>query len=1457
MNEQSIQTNAWIKSAQVLLNHSEPGTPAQIMQSIQDGIMLRRAIAEESADPTESKHPELDDQLEALQDEATARLIKLASNTRALRELNELTSWGLRADQSYLTELLTRPDLDSFRRAALLDLFRLDLVWLTEWIDILDGQEPMHPTVSARIELDQINDEIREQRHQSGLEEQAAQLAARSVRLERRLLDSRISRLLRQVTDHLNPVQLWNQRFLLSRLQAEVEALPEDPPFPPSADGSPTDRWDQDQESNPGRHLESLKERREALGRLASERLEALPEETRLTTLEQLVAAARSESNEVSSIVEDLEGKLAVQTLAASIEDFESLRAHTAAARQHADSNQLSKTMIAGLRRASRRFRAFKSGIRSEWQEKELSVRLQARFGSKFPKFLDGLVLFLIVGLTALIVIETWMHQAGPLNPRTEAFFAWSDLGICAVFLFDFFLKLSMAPAKFLYFRRHALLDFLPSIPFGYLAFALSGPTSAANVGLIRTVRLTRLVRYLRILRPVVRFLRLFIFLFRFTDRLVLRYANVFNRNIILFEPNREDQGGRLSHQLFQMRKHFERRAPEHYEELNGRERLRIATRAVEALELRLQEVPPGDWSEELKGDDREIPVEEVIERLIEITPEELVEQMGPTFVGSIDRYLRLFDVPFVRNFPVIHSVLEYRQKGPAEAVALLANYIGYFLQRAMDVIYYFADLQATVSPPLFLDKLGRTIVGATKRPATRLFTFGIGFAVLYVVAEYVIPGQVGTFLSGIAKWLASKLGLPVVGLGVICFFLMLLGNWFKKIANQASDFSERIVEAQFAAQTKSLKDDQQARDLRFLAERVTIPEIELRSSDDRHTSTGFNWNHYDHVKEIDTTRLTSSLDPRMINGLGLAEGDQSRLKSDELDFLHSMRLLYNDYLDGSPFNRNDTKASTQLLGNLSLINLSLSHLNYFLKQRKKLEKLDLNRSAASLFGGPYLWFDYITRLIVQETAKLLIDYNRHAIPLERLACSPRADRERYRGWLATRLDRPESEIKLPEPIGVLGDATFPTEGERRPQAEDFFETVEFTAVDFLTADPRRDQVIRERFGDSVGELLHRDREQNLRNAFRSLALHQAPMTQRTVNLYQIYERYLGKGKLLILPLRFIWWGIRGVGLLLGRILLVIREILNPSVADGSTQPSENFSDAVRKIHRMRKPAFMESLWLRARFDVEYLGLALPSVPISVGSDTLIETDLDFVGASRHERIMADRFREQQRQRLHQFSSTLLSFGWGFDQIAEILERDFPHLADRRAEVIRALVTAWMADHDDISSLGIAIEALRTIAEAAADPSHPTNALPEGLPLPIRSSEPRWYSKTSKRGPWKDLLDLPCFPDYDRKQRRRIIRTWKRNKKRVKGWVQIIQDQGGPNPLETLANRLREVILRTDLWSDQIITLRAVQTLTMLDVQHYSELVWKLGGYQQMPGRNTLTELPFSTVEAPHKPVSV
>ena len=99
------------------------------------------------------------------------------------------------------------------------------------------------------------------------------------------------------------------------------------------------------------------------------------------------------------------------------------------------------------------------------------------------------------------------------------------------------------------------------------------------------------------------------------------------------------------------------------------------------------------------------------------------------------------------------------------------------------------------------------------------------------------------------------------------------------------------------------------------------------------------------------------------------------------------------------------------------------------------------------------------------------------------------------------------------------------------------------------------------------------------------------------------------------------------------------------------------------------------------------------------------------------------------------------------------------------------------------------------------------------------------------RRPVAGIFELPCFPRYDAAQQRRIIDFLRRHRRAVRGWIRIVLGQGGPDPWETVRARMRAVLLRTDLWSDQILVLRAVQSLTMLDVQHNCELVWNLGGY--------------------------
>ena len=445
----------------------------------------------------------------------------------------------------------------------------------------------------------------------------------------------------------------------------------------------------------------------------------------------------------------------------------------------------------------------------------------------------------------------------------------------------------------------------------------------------------------------------------------------------------------------------------------------------------------------------------------------------------------------------------------------------------------------------------------------------------------------------------------------------------------------------------------------------------------------------------------------------------------------------------------------------------------------------------------------------------------------------------------------------MPDPVGRFGDAEAGIAERpppRRREAGEFFENVEFTAMDFLAEDPRRDEEILGRYGDQVLELLRRDRRQNVRRAFRSFPLHRLPEAQRTINLFTLYETSMAGGRVLLLPFRLVAWAVRGLAVVVARIARLVREILHPRVLGVAGDPPDTYEAAVRKIHRMRKPAFMQSLWMRARFDVEYLGLPLPSVPISVGSDSLLETDLDYIGATRADRLQAERTRREQAERLAWIARLLDHLGWGFRALPGELARDFPHLTDRAGEAIRALVTACIVDHDDIATLGLSIEGLRLVIDHAADPANDLRRLPPGLPRPLVGRPQLWHPIRSRRRAPAEVIALPCFPRVDEARRRRILKAFRRHRRVVGGWIKVLASQGGDDPEETLRARLREVLLRTDLWSDQIIVMRTIQTLTMLDVHHYCELVWSLGGYAELePGRPT-SDLPFARAHPQGRP---
>ena len=181
-----------------------------------------------------------------------------------------------------------------------------------------------------------------------------------------------------------------------------------------------------------------------------------------------------------------------------------------------------------------------------------------------------------------------------------------------------------------------------------------------------------------------------------------------------------------------------------------------------------------------------------------------------------------------------------------------------------------------------------------------------------------------------------------------------------------------------------------------------------------------------------------------------------------------------------------------------------------------------------------------------------------------------------------------------------------------------------------------------------------------------------------------------------------------------------------------------------------------------------------------------MESDLDFIGALRQDRIIAEQIRSGHQRRLHWIGRWLQQFGWTFDKLPDYLAREIPFLTNRGGEAVRALVAACVLDHDDITTLAISIEGMKRVMNHGADDSLDGKLLPPGLPDPVVNLRKLWHPVPRVRRPVAELFNLPCFPAYDQAQRRRILTYLRRHKRAVRGWIHVLLGQGGDDPWATV-----------------------------------------------------------------------
>lgn len=1444
MQAEIFDLDSWCRVATSLLASSHP--PLILLLHVEEGIRQRRIWDNEPGLRSSHERTTLLSSLARLQFESLYQLgMSLKNSTgeereRIVHEVSQFIDSSLRRDEEFLKDLAGHQERSTGAGLSRGDAFHSDLQWYALIASYLDEEPEPDRAYAIKAMLDRLLHSLEEATTEKfpspsdQLELEASRTECQS--LVRDYLVHRLHDELNYPIDGANPLSLWNRRFQLSRLEGERIAAEKSAPL----------NREQKQIEHQRELVARLETRQAELADLAESRLAALPPREQYKESEHLIFAAQEESNDVLTLIEDAPLPVAVQILESNTTDLRrltgTLRAISYLRNTSEDEEKRRNVLFMQVRKLARR-------SRNELQEKILALRLERTFGRRFVAGMENGILALILLMTGLIIAE-WMVSEGGETPKAFApFFAWADLSICAVFLTEFLLKLSFAPDRLRYLRRHFVIDLLPSIPFGFISyqastFDLLAADKAPILRLFRFLRLPQMARYIRVAQPIIRVSRLVFFLLRTADQIVRRNAGVFNRNIVLFEPDALGyEVPSYRHRLVRLREQFRLFQDETERNASLEERADRVHRTVADLRVRLTSLPTTAIPEPVRRTTvgRDLYAEEVVRELVEMTPERLVQRMGPTFPETINRYVKMLDLPLIRRLPGLRVLIAFRARGPGEVAALATNYVGYLFQAILDVGYFLADLQGTISGPIFLDRLGTLLVTATARNAKRLIIFGL--------AVFLLSGLVWLLHVVWLRWCVDKLqeflALPVLILGSICLVIMLLGQWLRRIANQTSEEGERMVEAQFAAQTKALKQRYAADDQQFLAERVVAPEILLRSMDDPepHTAKSLRETSEELLKQADEAIVPVSILAKTWSAASIGN-------SDEMIFLRNVALLHRDYQDSGLFRPTDTKMTTQLLGNLALSNLRQWDFGRSIFEVRQLKSLDAARRTSVLFGGPYLWFNYMTRIITEETAKLLRDYNKHAIPLARLASAPIEIREQYRTWLSRRLGVTSDQISLPTPIGEFGDKPGAAGDEWNPaRPSRLLETVDFTAMDFLTYDVDRETELEQKYGPAIIQLLRNDRRRAIRRAFRSFPLHRFPEAHRTINPFSMYLDYAAGGRVLLLPFRALWWGIRAIIFFFRSVSHTIHDILHPEVTEEAADEDETFAVALRKIHRMRKPGFITSLWLRARFDIEYVGCAIPNVGLTVGNKSLFEKDLNFIGSTRRERLAAEQLVIEQRKKAERMIPTIQRLGWNFERLPQFLRANYPFLKDRSAEVMRALTTAWITNAGDIYSIAVSVDALQRFIETARQSPGTTPPIPSDLPesrLPRPESKrpPIARARTHIEAAFKQLKMKWDSAEEMRAAQRYLLRHWTT----VKEWVLIVENlPGNIDPVELVHARLREVILRTDLWSDQIVVLRTLQSLSVIDVYHYCRIVWSLGGYGDRDHVDFPTTLPTNS----------
>ncbi len=1086
------------------------------------------------------------------------------------------------------------------------------------------------------------------------------------------------------------------------------------------------------------------------------------------------------------------------------LETFASQRAYRHLQRFQAvianDSERRQLLDFRGLRRLTKRFRA-------DWVERTLSLRLHHRFGPQFEHRLDLGVLAAVLLAILLLGIEV------SLSLTEEQLFQIlvADTAICVFLLSDFLLRLYFSPDRGDYFRRHWLTDLLPAIPFGAIGHGLQSLILEAET--LYALRLVRVLTiFLRKARPLIKLVRIVLFAARGMDRLVRRYRRLLDWNILFFEPQPQEEVG-LEEDWHRLHRRLEAVRHTHlaaWDRFHVQQRFhrQLAWLSIRAADAQLQEAPIFHRRPPAIRN-RCIPVESLSKRLLRAEGDQLLELLGERFPQHINRLLWLIWLPPLRWLPPFSDLLAARREAGQNDLAFTlaaARRIGARLYRLNQLAHFFADMQGVITPAQLLDRIGAALIESMRRPRNRLLILGSGFMLVSLLVELIHA----RWLEVAAAWLRQTLGWPILLLGVFALIAVWLGTRLRALAQTNAEFFTRIARAKSLGLLGEIKRDRALFDQQMLLQRVLAPEARIRGLPEEAIR----------LDQGATENLAGF--SRLVRQVFHLKEEDSGLGS----LAERVYLLYQDYLHDVPFHDCNTGSLALLLGDPAVHNLRTQFLGPRAAGDQELQQLDPKQAGG--FLGPSLWPRFITLAITQYTGQLVEEYNRHALPLWARTAPPRTPEEieRFHRWLDRRQGKP-----------VQGD-----ECQEPPDRAARYATTVFTSLDFLSNDPARSAAIRQQFGEEIAELVALDRRRLIHRIFGVPPHHLREIPRRSLNPYALYQQLLANGRVFWLPfsllgslMGLVKWGLRW-------LWHTFQDLRRPQIR---CIPAEEtvYSDyriARRKILRMHKPVLLASIRLRAQVDPEYLGLLLPESEGLQPMDQALHQDLRRIQASPEERKAFQQLREQQQTALEELGElwdALAAPGGFISQRLQTLYPDFPD--HRRREALRACSLLYLANCEELRRLFQLPKLLKQcVREAIAQRGQVPQKKSRFEPLWIlpqvwrryryhRADFQRWWERQGQHF-------LPKAVD-GRKARAWVMRWWLWDAGALAQLVELaVKNDFAPRAaaLALLDRHLRNLSVLTE----QLVTLRTVQTLGILELEASLHIVRGLGEYPDEAG---------------------